>query len=159
MHIHHHPLLFVNYLWPSWKWPKITNSRRVTDCSEETLSETMVGLLSSTSSVPHLFLLSSFPIVVYFFRRLFIPSPFRFVVFSFPRLFLSPSLINYFQNPIMHWQWWWWRWWWWCWWCIFENYVLRAVFELFSRLHGPFFSKNPLRHNFDGKIPNPFAMA
>ena len=42
---------------------------------------------------------------------------------------------------------------------IFENHVFRAVFELFSRLHGPFFSKNPLRHNFDGKIPNSFAMA
>ena len=42
---------------------------------------------------------------------------------------------------------------------IFENHVFRAVSETFYPLKRPETSKNPLRHNFDGKIPNPSAMA
>ena len=42
---------------------------------------------------------------------------------------------------------------------IFENRAFRDVLEPFYPLKRPQTSKNPLRHNFDGKIPNPFAMA
>ena len=42
---------------------------------------------------------------------------------------------------------------------FFENHVFRAVSETFYPLKRPETSKNPLRHNFDGKIPNPFVMA
>ena len=42
---------------------------------------------------------------------------------------------------------------------IFENRAFSGFLEPFYPLKRPKTSKNPLRHNFDGKIPNPFAMA